>query len=67
VFSGPPPGPDSVNALASARVTAIDEPALVPIAFVAVTSQVYGVPLVKPATVIGLLEPLPVCPPQVTV
>ena len=35
---------------------------LVPIAFVAVTVNVYEVPFVKPVTVIGELLPVPVCP-----
>jgi hypothetical protein len=35
----------------------------VPTAFVAVTVNVYGVPVVKPVTVIGELEPVAVMPP----
>ena len=40
---------------------------LVPTAFVARTVKVYGVPLVSPLTVIGLLAPVPVIPPGLEV
>jgi hypothetical protein len=40
---------------------------LVPMAFVAVTVKVYGVPLVSPVTVSGLLAPVPVIPPGLEV
>jgi hypothetical protein len=45
------------------------EAGLVPLALVAVTEQVYAVPLVRPVTVIGLEAPVVVRPPglQVTV
>jgi hypothetical protein len=36
---------------------------LVPAAFVAVTVNVYAVPLVRPDTVIGLVDPVPVILP----
>jgi hypothetical protein len=41
--------------------------ALVPIAFVAVTVKVYEFPEVKPLTVIGDIEPVPVKPPLLDV
>jgi hypothetical protein len=39
----------------------------VPVAFVAVTVNVYEVPIVKPLTVIGEAEPVPVSPPGLEV
>jgi len=52
-----------------AGVTLLDatDTAPVPTPFVAVTVKVYGVPLVNPLTVRGLLPPLPVTPPGVDV
>ena len=46
-------------------VTALDsaDGRLVPIAFVAVTVNVYAVPLTRPATAIGELVPVTVAPP----
>jgi len=46
-------------------VTLLDAPdaLLVPTVLVAVTVNVYAVPFVKPVTVMGLVEPLPVNPP----
>jgi hypothetical protein len=43
------------------------EAAPVPTLLVAVTENVYAVPLVSPLTVIGLDEPLPVIPPGLAV
>ena len=66
-LSAPPLGPVSVKLLAGATgVTELEtaEAALVPAPLVAVTVQVYGVPLVSPETVIGLEVPLAVWPPQ---
>ena len=40
---------------------------LLPIALVAITVQVTGVPLVKPITVMGDVNPVLLCAPQVTV
>jgi hypothetical protein len=40
---------------------------LLPLAFVAITVKVYAVPLVRPDTVIGLPEPVPVKPPELEV
>jgi hypothetical protein len=50
-------------------VTALDEPedALVPALLVAVTVNVYDVPLLNPLTAIGLDPPLPVKPPGLDV
>ena len=45
----------------------VPEEILVPIAFVAVTVNVYVVPLVKPVTVIGDAPPVPVNPPGLEV
>jgi hypothetical protein len=39
-----------------------DEAGLVPAAFVALTVQEYGVPVVSPETTIGLAVPMPVTP-----
>ena len=52
-----------------AGVTAADavEAALVPVALVAVTVNVYAVPLVKPVTVIGLEVPVAVILPGLDV
>jgi hypothetical protein len=38
-----------------------------PLAFVAVTVKVYAAPLVSPATIIGLVVPVPVIPPGLEV
>jgi hypothetical protein len=53
----------------SAGVTELlgDDATDVPIAFVAVTVNVYDVPLVKPVTVIGDELPVPVAPPGLAV
>jgi hypothetical protein len=40
---------------------------LLPLVFVAITVKVYAVPLVRPDTVIGLPEPVPVKPPELEV
>jgi hypothetical protein len=50
-------------------VTALDgaEAAPVPTAFVALTVNVYAVPFVRPATVMGLPDPVPVWPPGLAV
>ena len=52
-----------------AGVTLFDaaDAAPVPTAFVAVTVNVYAVPLVRPVTVIGEAEPVPVSPPGLEV
>ena len=52
-----------------AGVTLFDaaEGTLVPIALVAITVQVTGVPLVKPITVMGDVNPVLLCAPQVAV
>jgi len=49
-----------------AGVTSADavDAAETPTALVAVTVNVYAVPFVNPVTVIGLLEPVAVCPPE---
>ena len=67
-FSTPPVGPVKVKVVA-AGVTEFDgaEAALVPAPLVAVTVQVYGVPLARGLTVMGLVVPVPVIPPQVAV
>ena len=44
-----------------------DDAELVPTAFVAVTVNVYAVPLVRPVTVIGDALPVPVIPPGLEV
>ena len=48
--------PGTVAGATGVTVTVVDE-ALVPTALVAVTEQVYVVPLVRPVTVIGEIEP----------
>ena len=58
---GAPGAPSGV-----ALLEAVDA-APVPTLLVAVTVKVYGVPLVNPLTVRGLLPPLPVTPPGVDV
>jgi hypothetical protein len=45
----------------------VPDAVLIPAPLVAVTVQVYGVPLVSPLTTIGLAAPVFVCDPQVTV
>jgi hypothetical protein len=62
----PPLGPLSVKLSAGATgVTAFEavDGALVPAPLVAVTVQLYAVPLVNPDTVIGLLAPVAMWPP----
>ena len=62
----PPDGPVRVKLAAPATgVTEFDaaDGALLPTPLVALTVQVYAVPFVKPATVIGLALPDPVLPP----
>jgi hypothetical protein len=49
-----------------AELEDIDSP-LLPLELFALTVNVYAVPLVKPVTVIGLLDPLPVILPGVDV
>jgi hypothetical protein len=68
-FSTPPVGPVKVNVVAASGITGFEalEAALVPAPLVAVTVQVYDVPLVRPETLIGLVPPVPVIPPQVAV
>ena len=44
-----------------------DDAGLVPALLVAVTVNVYAVPLVSPVTVMGLLGPVPVSPPGLDV
>jgi len=61
VFSAPPLGPVSVKLLATPfGVTEFDaaDGTLIPAALLAVTVQVYEVPLLRPVTVIGLAVPL---------
>jgi hypothetical protein len=64
--------PGEVNAAWPAGRTGVTEPLAedaedVPIAFVAVTVNVYAVPLLKPLTVIGDEAPVPVKPPGLDV
>jgi hypothetical protein len=69
-FNAPPVGPLKVYVVADAAgATAVEVPdaVLIPAPLVAVTVQVYGVPLVSPLTTIGLAAPVFVCDPQVTV
>ena len=61
VFSAPPLGPVSVKLLATPiGVTEFDaaDGTLIPSALLAVTVQVYEMPLLRPVTVIGLAVPL---------
>ncbi len=51
------------GAVAGVMVFVVAEGVLVPIAFVAVTVNVYEVPLVRPVTVIGDDPPVAVKPP----
>ena len=65
VLPPPPPPPPPIGGFTGAagviELLVLDA-ILVPIAFVAVTVNVYEVPFVKPVTVIGELLPVPVCP-----
>jgi hypothetical protein len=66
----PPTAVPIVGAPANvAGVTLLDaaDAALTPTAFVAVTVNVYAVPFVKPATMIGLAAPVAVMPPGLDV
>ena len=58
-----------LNKAAATAVTLFDadEAVDVPDAFVAVTVNVYDDPAVSPATLIGLLDPVPVNPPALLV
>ncbi len=59
----------AVAALAAVGVTEFEAPeaVLVPTAFVAVTVQVYAVPLIREPTAIGLAPPVAVIPPGLQV